>query len=133
MESALPGDPDLAIGTAKEFLETMCKTVLGARNKAIDPHTDFPVLVKVALRELRLLPADIAKNQAAEASVKALLSGLGQVAQRLAEVRNAFGTGHGREASASRLEARHARLAVNAAIALGVFIYESHVESMNEE
>jgi hypothetical protein len=31
MEEAIESDPELAIGTAKEFIETMCKTILDGR------------------------------------------------------------------------------------------------------
>ena len=45
-----------------------------------------------------------------------------------AELRNAYGTGHGKSKSQSGylLEPRHARLAVGAAATLGVFLYETH-------
>jgi AbiJ N-terminal domain 3/Abortive infection C-terminus len=129
MEASLNNDPDLAIGTAKEFLETICKTVLAARGSQLDPSADLPVLMKATLACLPALPSTIGAAPAAERSVKALLSSLGQIAQRLSELRNRFGTGHGRHPSTSDLEHRHAKLAINAAIALGVFIYESHEAS----
>lgn len=38
MEAALPGDLELAIGTGKEFIETICRTILkqGARDRVAD-------------------------------------------------------------------------------------------------
>jgi hypothetical protein len=55
---------------------------------------------------------------------------LRQLAQGAAELRNAYGTGHGRsKAQASqRRTPRHARLIVGSASALGVFLYETHEE-----
>jgi hypothetical protein len=45
-----------------------------------------------------------------------------------AELRNFYGTGHGRSKSQAkqRLTSRHARLAVGAATTLDVFLYETH-------
>jgi len=48
-------------------------------------------------------------------TIRALLGNLATVAQRMAELRNPYGTGHGKAAKASGLQPRHARLAVGAA------------------
>ena len=47
------------------------------------------------------------------------------VAHGLAEVRNAFGDAHGKGKHPVRASARHARLAVNAAGTLAVFLLET--------
>jgi hypothetical protein len=46
MQAALEGDPDAAIGTAKEFVETVCKTILSERAVEYDANQDMPRLVK---------------------------------------------------------------------------------------
>jgi hypothetical protein len=56
---------------------------------------------------------------------------LATLVQGSAELRNAYGTGHGRsqmQARRQRLTPRHARLAVGSAATLGVFLYETHEE-----
>ena len=55
-----------------------------------------------------------------------LVNNLSSVGQSLAELRNAFGTGHGRPAAHIGLEAHHAQLAVRMATTVGVFLYEVH-------
>src|SRR5258708_5420261 len=57
-----------------------------------------------------------------------MLMNLAQLVQGSAELRNAYGTGHGRSRAQARqrLEPRHARLAVGTATTLGVFLYETH-------
>ena len=56
-----------------------------------------------------------------------MLSSLAQIAQGTAELRNAYGTGHGRSGkTVSGLQSRHARLAVGAAETLGVFLFDSY-------
>jgi AbiJ N-terminal domain 3/Abortive infection C-terminus len=127
MEAAIESDPELAIGTAKEFLETICKTILRQRSIPFaDTGEDVTALVKLTARNLQLLPADVERRTEAAASIRVLLSNLGAVAQRLAEIRNLSGTGHGRTAQFQGLQPRHARLAVHAAVTLGVFLYEAH-------
>jgi hypothetical protein len=46
--------------------------------------------------------------------------------QGLAELRNLYGTGHGKEGSTKGLAARHAKLAVGAAITLADFLFDTH-------
>lgn len=65
--------------------------------------------------------------------MRRLLGNLGNVAQGLAELRNLYGTGHGRTGSAKGLSARHARLAVGSAGTLATFLLETHEERLREE
>jgi hypothetical protein len=50
-------DPPLAIGTAKELVESTAKTVLRERGLQVDDKQDLPVLVKQAQEALGLHPA----------------------------------------------------------------------------
>ena len=51
-------DPSLAVGTAKEMVETICKTILD--DKGLPSHgEDLPKLVRAVARELALLPENI--------------------------------------------------------------------------
>ena len=126
MESAIERDPELAIGTAKEFLETICKSLLKERGVEYAKDEDVPALTKKALRALDLVPRDIDDAKRAEDTVKVLVNSLVSVGHRLAELRNPFGTGHGKDAWAKGLRPHHARLAVGSAIAVGVFLYAVH-------
>ncbi|MGH3833576.1 MAG: abortive infection family protein [Pseudonocardiaceae bacterium] len=60
--------------------------------------------------------------------IKRMLMNLASLAQGSAELRNDYGTGHGRSESQTqqRLGPRHARLAVGAAATIGVFLYETN-------
>lgn len=126
MEAAVQNDPGLAIGTAKELVETCCKTILGERGVRIPKKPDLAQLVKLTSRELELTPADIPERAKAADTIKRLLSNLATITQGIAELRNQYGTGHGKEATATGLTARHAKLAVGAASTLAVFLAETH-------
>jgi hypothetical protein len=111
-------DPELAIGSAKELLESVLKTVLGDHGQK--PTEDIPTLLKRAQKELDLDPN--ATLPGAD-SLKRTLSNLGQVVVGVAELRTLYGTGHGRSKS-HELALAHARLVVNAAISISTFLLE---------
>jgi len=56
MEASVETDPSLAIGTAKELIETCCKTILAERGKPVAGTPDVPTLTKETLKELKLVP-----------------------------------------------------------------------------
>lgn len=128
MRAAVDTDPGLAIGTAKELVETVCKTILTERGIPLEPTWDVPRLVKEARRTLALLPSDIDDSAKGADSIKRLLNNLGTLVNGLAELRNLYGTGHGKYGRAKGVHPRHARLAVGAAATLSVFLLETHEE-----
>ena len=128
MESAIYEDPGLAIGTAKELLETICRTILEDRNIAVGKTTDLPKLVKTTAKELQLTPDEIPDQSKAADTIKRLLSNLVTITSAVAELRNNYGTGHGKHARTAGLSPRHAKLAVGAASTLAVFLLVTHQE-----
>lgn len=134
IERAVDTDPSLAIGSAKELIETCCKTILSERHIAIEAKWDVPQLVKTTVKELKLTADDIPEptqdstnaKKAAEA-MKMMLSNLAAIAGNMATLRNAVGTGHGPDGRVRGPKPRHARLAVNATGALVMFLFDTHV------
>ncbi len=119
IRSGIVSDPAQAIGSAKELLETVMKTILGKD----EPGTsdDINVLLRHVREQLDLDPKSAAAG--ANATLKRTLSSLGQIVVGVAEVRNLHGTGHGRTRSKD-LQIAHARLVVNAAITVATFLLE---------
>lgn len=128
IEAAVINDPSLAIGTAKELVETCCKTILNERKVEFSKSADIPELVKLTAKELELTPDDIPEKAKAAETIKRLLSNLATIAQGVAELRNHYGTGHGKTAGTKGLQPRHAKLAAGAASTLAVFLAETHNE-----
>ncbi len=126
MEDNTEKDPDLAIGTAKELVETVCKTILHEREIESEDCKDLPQLVKKTVKELALTPDDIPEKAKAIEIIRRILSNLATITQGIAELRNYYGTGHGKKANAKGLQPRHAKLVVGAASTLSVFLYETH-------
>lgn len=129
MESSVDADPDLAIGTAKELIETVCKTILAERGKAVLGTPDIPTLTKETLKELKLVPDGVPDSARGSEVIKRLLSNLGTVGNGLAELRGLYGSGHGKHAKSSGLKPRHAKLAVGAASSLATFLFETHLDT----
>lgn len=126
METAVNQDPELAIGTAKELVETCCKSILSECNVSFSKSDNLPKLVKITVKQLELTPANIPEQAKASDTIKRLLSNLATITQGVAELRNHYGTGHGKLNANKGLQPRHAKLAVGAASTLAVFLTETH-------
>lgn len=133
IQASVDSDPSLAIGSAKELIETCCKTILSEHSVAVDTSWDVPQLVKATVKVLKLTPDDIPEpskdTQSARKAVEAMklvLSNLAAIAGNMAALRNAVGTGHGPDGRVKGPRPRHARLAVNATSALVMFLFETH-------
>ncbi len=129
IESSINDDPALAIGTAKELVETCCKTILSERGKPIKGTPDIPTLTKAVLKELNLVPEDIHEKSRGSDVIKRLLSNLGTIGNGLAELRGLYGTGHGKNGKTGGLSIRHAKLAVGTAATLATFLFDTHEET----
>lgn len=118
-------NPTLAIGLAKELIESCCKTILDAKNIAYSKNDDVPQLTNKVMEALDLLPANVNPGDQGAESIKAVLGSLRAIPTKLAELRNPFGSGHGKTASFTGLEERHAKLAVGSSITFVEFIWNT--------
>lgn len=87
---------------------------------------DLPGLLTQTRKVLKLMPTDIPDSAKGAEAIRKLLSNLGTIAQGLAELRNLYGTGHGRHGPARGIGARHAQLAVGSACTLITFLVQTH-------
>ncbi|MDR0676406.1 MAG: abortive infection family protein [Elusimicrobiota bacterium] len=119
MLEALEKHPADAIGKAKELVESCLKTILG----------DFGVndLDKLEISELLKKVKEKLELKSEHQSITQVIGGLSGVTVGLAQLRNAKGTGHGKDAirfkEPSVIEAR---LSVDTAIALTHFYWGLH-------
>jgi abortive infection Abi-like protein len=122
IRAAAATSPEEAIGASKDLIESACKYVLEAMGVVVDPGWDAPQLVARTRDALGLDPSKLAPTARGHEAVKRTLGGLSGVANGVIELRNQYGTGHGRPRRVSGLQARHGMLAANAAYAYVVFI-----------
>ncbi|MEJ7567437.1 MAG: abortive infection family protein [Gaiellaceae bacterium] len=122
---SVDADPELAIGTAKELIEAVCKLLLADAGEEADTKWTLEQLFKNALKTIDLSVEDVDGAKAGADSIKKVLRGLGQAVVGTAELRNRFGTGHGRHRRPSGLGPRHARLVSGSALVLTRFILDT--------
>lgn len=128
VENAIDRDPALAIGTAKELVESCCKSVLSKRGISYSNNADLPALTKLVAKELGLVPEGITEAARGAETIKLILRNLAALTQYLAELRSLYGSGHGRDGRHRGLQPRHARLAVGAAVSFIDFVTETYRE-----
>lgn len=126
VERAVDSDPALAIGTAKELVETCCKTILTKLGVEFAKGADISDLTKALTKELKLVPEGIPNEARGAENVRLILRNLTALPGYLTELRGLYGTGHGRDGNHRGLQPRHARLAVGAAVVFIDFVTETY-------
>lgn len=128
IERSIETDPGQAIGSAKELVETVAKTILNKRGVPFGPADDLLTLGKAVFKQLKQVPDDVPDAAKGAASIKRTLSNLASVVQGVAELRGLYGTGHGKDGKAKGPGPRHARLVVGAAATLAYYWFETDKE-----
>jgi hypothetical protein len=126
MNRYIETQPNVAIGKAKQLIETCCKTILDEQsityeNAKKGRNLDFSKLLKTACNSIGLAPDKVEHK-----SAKQVLQNLTNIAQGMAELRNEFGDGHGRNKNFRNLPPRYAELAVGASVTAVHFIWETY-------
>jgi hypothetical protein len=120
-------DPEQAIGNASSLLESICKAIL---ERAGEPAEEWRIkpLVEQSLKHVALAPAS-----AAEPAIASAIAQLADLAQSIGTIRNKSAAAHGRGPDHRPLQPRHARLAVNAAATVGLFLLETASEQTERQ
>lgn len=115
-------DPEGAITASRNLLETVLKHILDSRSIHYDEdRIELPELFKKVQTELGLAP-----EQHQEQIFKQILGGCSGVINGLGSMRNRLGDAHGVGTGRVRPLPRHARLAVNLAGSMALFLTETH-------
>jgi len=126
LENAVERDPALAIGTAKDLVESCCKSILQKRGIVVSASAGLPELTKALAKELKLVPEGISDEARGAETIRLILRNLSGLTHYLAELRGMYGSGHGRDGLHRGLEPRHARLAVASAVAFIDFVTDTY-------
>lgn len=111
-----------AITSARTLLETVCFHILEARGVSVEASGDLQRLYRLTSRSLSVSP-----DQQSEDLFRQVMGGCATIANGLASMRNKFSDAHGRGSTGIDAGVRHARLAVNSACTLALFLLESHL------
>lgn len=128
LEQSIETDPELAIGTAKELVESCCKTILTKRGVEFGKGADINDLTKLLVKEIQLVPEGVSDEAKGADNIRLILRSLTQLTNNLAQLRGLYGSGHGRDGQHRGLQPRHARLAVAAAVAFIDFTADTYRE-----
>jgi hypothetical protein len=118
-------DPEQAIGSASSTLESICKAILDRLNEPQPKDEALQSLLRIVFEKMNLSP-----EGHADPDIKRVLGGLLNAAVGVGVLRTKYSGFHGKsmEQKRKRLTDRHARLSVNAASVIGLFLIETYSE-----
>lgn len=122
---SLKDDPEDAVTAACSLIEAVCRSILVELGLPLPAKKDIDGLVKAVQEALGLSPGRSDLPAEIEQDIRQVLSGLTSVAKGIGALRTHGGDAHGREKGFRRIDARIARLAVNAASSLALFFIET--------
>lgn len=128
MEQEIETNPTDAIGKSKELIESCCKTILEEMSVDLNKNWDVPQLADETMKHLHLNPRQVSVTGKAGADLRAIYGNLRGIVTKLAELRNDYGSGHGKSNTYQGLDPRHARLAVNCSFAFCLFAWDTWQE-----
>lgn len=118
-------NPTEAIGKSKELLESCCKTIIESNGEIIKDSMNMGQLVKQTLSSLNIPNKGVAMDLEEEKIVKQITGSLNGLSSGIIELRNHYGSGHGRSAKFNGLTKRHAELSVGASITLVRYLWDT--------
>src|SRR5699024_3722503 len=121
-------NPNIAIGKAKELIESTAKTILDEMGEKYKKDIDFSPLVKKVIEKLELSAGTQDKEKEAGKIAAKILGNFSGIAQNMSELRNAYGDGPGKTKSFKSLPPRYARLAVGTATTVVHFLWDTYEE-----
>lgn len=125
IRDSLEKDPADAITAACAVVECMCRSILVELNCELPKDKALSSLYKAVKNHLNLSQDRDDLKFEADEDIRAILGALSTVAGNIGALRTKAGDAHGRERGHRRVDARIARLAVNAASTLSLFLLET--------
>ncbi|MCZ8271517.1 MAG: abortive infection family protein [Beijerinckiaceae bacterium] len=118
-------DPEDAATAACSLIESVCRSILVELNLPLPSKKDIDGLIRAVQQPLGLSPGRMDLPAEIENDIRQVLSGLTSVAKGIGALRTHAGDAHGRERGFRRIDARIARLAINAAASIAMFLIET--------
>lgn len=118
-------DPEDAVTAACSLIEAVCRSILIELGLPLPPKKDIDGLIRAVQAPLDLSPGRSGLPVEIEQDIRQILSGLTSVAKGIGALRTHGGDAHGREKGYRRIDARIARLSINAASSLALFLIET--------
>lgn len=125
---ALPSiqeDPEDAVTAACSLIEAVCRSILLELGQPLPSKKDIDGLLKAVQEPIGLSPGRTDLPIEIEQDVRQILGGLTSVAKGIGALRTHGGDAHGREKGFRRIDPRIARLALNSASSIALFLIET--------
>ena len=117
---SVEADPPAGITAASALVEALCKVYIEDEGLSMPSKETLKPLWSTVSKHIGLDPAQVADDD-----IKRILSGLTSVVDGIASLRTHIGSAHGRGRKPYRVSPRHARLAINSAHTLALFVLET--------
>ncbi len=117
---------EYVIGQCKELIESFCKSILEKKGVQEVDNFDFPSLIKEVNNILGLMPSNVSEEKRGSEIIKKILGSATTIAYNINELRGLYGTGHGKKASYSGLNERHANLVLGMTTTLLLFWLDTY-------
>jgi len=124
-QNSINDDPEDAVTAASSLIESVCRSILVELNLPLPAKKDIDGLMRATQDALNLSPGRKDLPVQIEADVRQVLGGLTSIAKGIGALRTHGGDAHGRERGFKRVDARIARLALNTASSLALFLIET--------
>jgi hypothetical protein len=121
----LKDDPEDAVTAACSLIEAVCRSILIEMHLPLPPKKDIDGLLRAVQEPLNLSPGRTDLPAEIEQDVRQVLSGLTSIAKGVGALRTHGGDAHGREKGFRRIDPRIARLAINSAASIAMFLIET--------
>lgn len=121
----LKDDPEDAVTAACSLIEAVCRSILIELGLTLPAKKDIEGLLKAVQEPLGLSPGRTDLPPEIEQDIRQILGGITSVAKGIGALRTHGGDAHGREKGFRRIDARIARLAINAASSIALFLIET--------
>lgn len=118
-------DPEDAATAASSLIESVCRSILVELGLPMPPKKDIDGLIRAVQEPLGLSPGRTDLPSEIEGDIRQVLGGLTSVAKGVGSLRTHAGDAHGRERGYRRIDARIARLSLNAAATIALFLIET--------
>lgn len=116
-------NPTQAIGVSKELIESICKTILKKKNIEYSKNDDMIAILKLTFDSIELMQFRQSDSQnTLDKSLKKIKGGFCSVIMGVSEIRNEYGSGHGKTSDFLALDIKYAKLVANSAITISSFL-----------
>lgn len=118
-------DPEDCVTAACSLVEAVCRSILIEMGLPLPARKDIDGLLKAVQEPLGLSPGRTDLPPEIEQDVRQVLGGLTSTLKGVGALRTHGGDAHGREKGFRRMDARIARLALNSASTIALFLIET--------